>query len=93
MVNRWYRNAVMYSLEVGLFQDSNLDGVGDLAGLVSRLDYLSRLGVTTLWLGPLHPSPRRDGGYGIVDYYGVDPRFGTLGRPRARGAALAARHP
>ena len=79
MVNRWYRNAVMYSLDVGLFQDSNLDGVGDLPGLVSRLDYLSRLGVTTLWLGPLHPSPRRDGGYDVVDYYGVDPRFGTLG--------------
>jgi maltose alpha-D-glucosyltransferase/alpha-amylase len=69
----------MYSLDVGLFQDSNLDGVGDLPGLISRLDYLSRLGVTTLWLGPVHPSPRNDGGYDIVDYYGVDPRFGTLG--------------
>ena len=55
VVNRWYRNAVVYSVDVGLFQDSNLDGVGDLPGLVSRLDYLSRLGVTTLWLGPLQP--------------------------------------
>jgi maltose alpha-D-glucosyltransferase/alpha-amylase len=55
------------------------DGVGDLSGLIRRLDYLSRLGVTTLWLNPIHPSPRRDGGYDITDHYGVHPRFGSFG--------------
>lgn len=79
MVERWYRNGAFYSLDVGLFQDSNDDGVGDFNGLTGRLDYLSRLGVTTLWLNPIHPSPRRDGGYDVTDHYGVHPRFGTLG--------------
>lgn len=78
-MERWYRNAVIYSLDVGTFQDSNGDGVGDIPGLISRLDYLSRLGVTALWLGPIHPSPRRDGGYDVVDHYGIDPRFGSPG--------------
>lgn len=62
-MDRWYRNAVIYSLDVGVFQDSNGDGYGDIVGLTSRLDYLSRLGVNTIWLNPIHPSPRRDGGY------------------------------
>src|SRR4051812_21155905 len=79
MQERWYRNAAVYSLDVCTFQDSNDDGFGDLPGLISRLDYLSRLGVTALWLSPIHPSPRRDGGYDVVDHYGVDPRFGSLG--------------
>jgi maltose alpha-D-glucosyltransferase/alpha-amylase len=79
MVVRWYRGGVIYSVDVGLFQDTDDDGIGDFAGLLSRLDYLSRLGVTTLWLNPIHPSPRRDGGYDITDYYGVHPRFGSLG--------------
>ncbi|SRR6266498_2085650 len=77
MAGRWYRNAAIYSLDVGLFQDSNADGIGDLPGLTSRLDYLSRLGVTTLWLNPIHPSPRRDGGYDITDHYGVHPASGA----------------
>jgi maltose alpha-D-glucosyltransferase / alpha-amylase len=76
---RWYRNATIYSLDLSLFQDSNGDGIGDLQGLRRRLGYLSRLGITAVWLGPIHPSPRRDAGYDVVDYYGVDPRFGTLG--------------
>lgn len=79
MQDRWYRNAAIYSLDVCTFQDSNGDGYGDLPGLISRLDYLSRLGVTALWLNPVHPSPRRDGGYDVVDYYGIDPRLGSLG--------------
>lgn len=79
MVNRWYCTAVIYSLDVRTFQDSNGDGVGDFAGIVSRLDHLERLGVTTLWLNPIQPSPDRDGGYDITDYYAVDPRFGALG--------------
>ncbi len=79
MVQRWYRNAAIYSVDVGLFQDSDADGIGDLPGLVGRLDYLFRLGVTTIWLNPIHPSPWRDGGYDVTDHYGVHPRFGSLG--------------
>src|SRR6185369_16724769 len=78
-VDRWYRNGVIYSLDIETFQDSDDDGVGDLRGLTDRLDYLARLGVDTIWLNPCHPSPRRDGGYDITDYYGIVPRFGTLG--------------
>jgi maltose alpha-D-glucosyltransferase/alpha-amylase len=79
MVQRWYRNGAIYSLDVGLFQDTDNDSVGDLPGLTSRLDYLSRLGVSTTWLNPVHPSPRRDGAYDITDHYGIHPRFGSLG--------------
>jgi maltose alpha-D-glucosyltransferase/alpha-amylase len=76
---RWYREAVLYCVEVDSFADSNGDGCGDLPGLTDRLDYLARLGVTCLWLSPIHPSPHRDNGYDVSDYYGVDPRLGTLG--------------
>ncbi len=76
---RWYKEAVIYCLDVETFQDSNGDGVGDLPGLTSRLDYLERLGVTCLWLNPIHPTPNRDDGYDVADYYGVDPRLGNLG--------------
>jgi maltose alpha-D-glucosyltransferase/alpha-amylase len=79
MLTRWYRTGVIYSVDVGLFQDSNDDGIGDFQGMVGRLDYLARLGVSTIWLHPIHPSPRRDGGYDITDYYGVHPRLGRLG--------------
>jgi len=79
MPDRWYREAVIYCLDVETFQDSNGDGVGDLKGLISRLDYLARLGVTCLWLNPIHPSPRQDDGYDVTDFYGVHPRIGTLG--------------
>ena len=79
MAERWYKEAVIYSLQVDLFADGDRDGVGDLRGLIAKLDYLSRLGVTCLWLNPIHPSPRRDDGYDVTDYYAVDPRIGTLG--------------
>ncbi len=79
MSERWYKEAVVYSVQVDRFFDSNADGIGDLRGLISRLDYLSRLGVTCLWLNPIHPSPQRDQGYDITDYYAVDPRIGSLG--------------
>jgi maltose alpha-D-glucosyltransferase/alpha-amylase len=79
MLARWYQEAVVYCVEVGCFQDSDGDGHGDLQGLIARLDYLSRLGVSCLWLNPIHPSPWRDNGYDVADYYGVDPRLGTLG--------------
>ena len=78
-MGRWYKDAVIYCVEVDAFQDSDGDGCGDLRGLIDRLDYLARLGVTCLWLNPIHPSPLRDGGYDISDYYGVDPRLGSLG--------------
>ncbi|HWC10404.1 MAG TPA: alpha-amylase family protein [Acidimicrobiales bacterium] len=79
MHERWYKRAIIYCLDVQTFQDSNGDGIGDLAGLTSRLDYLARLGVTCLWLNPIHPSPDRDDGYDVADFYGVDPNIGSLG--------------
>ena len=79
MTDRWYREAVIYCVQVDLFRDSNGDGCGDLRGLISRLDYLSHLGITCLWLNPIHPSPLRDGGYDVADFYGVHPRLGSLG--------------
>jgi 1,4-alpha-glucan branching enzyme len=75
----WYKNAIIYSLNVGTFMDSNGDGVGDFEGLSRRLDYLSGLGVTCLWLQPFQPSPNRDAGYDVTDFYGVDPRHGSSG--------------
>ncbi|BFL63942.1 Trehalose synthase [Roseomonas mucosa] len=75
----WYKNAVIYCLSVGTYMDANGDGVGDFEGLTRRLDYLQGLGITTVWLMPFQPSPGRDNGYDIQDYYGVDPRYGTLG--------------
>jgi len=79
VTDRWYREAVIYCVQVDLFHDSNGDGCGDLRGLISRLDYLSHLGITCLWLNPIHPSPLRDGGYDVADFYGVHPRLGSLG--------------
>jgi maltose alpha-D-glucosyltransferase / alpha-amylase len=79
MSERWYTEAVVYNLDVETFADSDGDGVGDLHGLMGRLDYLARLGVTCLWLSPIHPSPGRDDGYDVTDFYGVDPRLGSLG--------------
>jgi maltose alpha-D-glucosyltransferase/alpha-amylase len=75
----WYKNAVIYCLDVETYLDSNGDGIGDFAGLSTRLDYLAGLGVTCLWLQPFYPSPNRDNGYDISDYYGVHPKHGTLG--------------
>ncbi|AHG93074.1 alpha amylase catalytic region (plasmid) [Gemmatirosa kalamazoonensis] len=75
----WYKNAVIYSLSLEAFMDGNGDGCGDFEGLTRRLDYLESLGVSALWLGPFQPSPWRDNGYDISDFYGVDPRFGSSG--------------
>jgi maltose alpha-D-glucosyltransferase / alpha-amylase len=75
----WYKNAVVYCLSVGTYLDSDGDGIGDFRGLMGRLDYLQGLGVTAIWMMPFQPSPGRDDGYDVADYYGVNPRFGTLG--------------
>ncbi|MBD0339307.1 MAG: alpha-amylase [Thermoleophilia bacterium] len=74
----WWRDAVLYQVYVRSFADSNGDGIGDLAGLTARLDYLEWLGVDALWLNPTFPSPDADWGYDVSDYYGVHPDFGTL---------------
>lgn len=75
----WYKNTVVYNLDVDAFMDGNDDGIGDFEGLVRRLDYLDALGVGTLWLAPFQPSPERDNGYDVSDFYGVDPRYGSSG--------------
>ena len=75
----WYKNAVIYCLDVEKYQDANGDGVGDFEGLMRRLDYLQGLGVTCVWLQPFYPSPNRDNGYDVADYYGVNDRHGSLG--------------
>jgi maltose alpha-D-glucosyltransferase/alpha-amylase len=75
----WYKNAIIYSLSVGTYMDANGDGIGDFVGLTRRLDYLQGLGITAIWLMPFQVSPGRDDGYDVADYYGVDPRYGTLG--------------
>ena len=77
--NLWYKNGVFYCLSVGSYMDANGDGVGDFKGLMRRLDYMHGLGVTAIWLMPFQPSPGKDHGYDITDYYGVDPQYGTLG--------------
>jgi trehalose synthase len=75
----WWKNAVVYCLDVETFLDSDGDGHGDLAGLCERIDYLAGMGVSCLWLMPFYPSRQRDDGYDITDFYGVDPRLGTHG--------------
>lgn len=75
----WWKNAVFYCLDVETFQDSNGDGIGDFIGLEARIDHLAGLGVTCIWLMPFYPSPNRDDGYDIIDYYSVDPKLGSIG--------------
>jgi maltose alpha-D-glucosyltransferase/alpha-amylase len=74
----WYKDAVFYELHPKAFQDSNADGIGDFGGLMQRLDYVQELGVDCIWLLPCYPSPLRDDGYDIADYYSVHPNYGTL---------------
>jgi trehalose synthase len=75
----WWKNAIIYCLDVESFLDLNGDGVGDIAGITQKVEYLSNLGVTCLWLQPFYPSPNRDNGYDVSDYYDVDPAYGSLG--------------
>ena len=74
----WYKNAVFYEVSVSSFKDGNGDGRGDLQGLSGKLDYLQNLGVDCIWLMPIYPSPLKDDGYDISDYYNVAKAFGDL---------------
>ncbi|MCY1189954.1 Alpha-1,4-glucan:maltose-1-phosphate maltosyltransferase [compost metagenome] len=78
----WYKDAVIYQLHIKSFFDSNNDGIGDFAGLISKLDYIAELGVNTLWLLPFYPSPRRDDGYDIAEYKAVHPDYGSMADAR-----------
>src|SRR5438270_3546507 len=73
----WFKNSIIYNLDVKVFKDSDGDGIGDFKGLVQKLGYLDSLGVTVIWLAPFQPSAGKDDGYDITDYYSVDPRLGT----------------
>jgi len=75
----WYKNAIIYCLDVEKYIDANGDGVGDFKGLTRKLDYLAGLGVTCVWLQPFYPSPNKDNGYDVADFYNVHPKHGTLG--------------
>jgi maltose alpha-D-glucosyltransferase / alpha-amylase len=75
----WYKNAIIYCLDVEKYLDADGDGIGDFAGLTRKLDYLAGLGVTCVWLQPFYPSPNKDNGYDVSDFYGIHPKHGTLG--------------
>jgi maltose alpha-D-glucosyltransferase / alpha-amylase len=74
----WYKDAIIYELHLKAFYDSNGDGIGDLNGLMQKLDYLRDLGITAIWLLPFYPSPLRDDGYDIADYYTINPAYGSI---------------
>jgi maltose alpha-D-glucosyltransferase/alpha-amylase len=74
----WYKDAVIYELHIKAFFDGNNDGIGDFKGLLQKLDYLQDLGVTAIWLLPFYPSPLKDDGYDIADYYSINPSYGTI---------------
>jgi maltose alpha-D-glucosyltransferase / alpha-amylase len=76
--NLWYKDAIFYELHVKAFNDSNADGMGDFRGLLERLDYLQELGIDCIWITPFYPSPLKDDGYDVADYYNVHPDYGTL---------------
>jgi maltose alpha-D-glucosyltransferase/alpha-amylase len=74
----WYRDAIIYQVHIKSFFDSNDDGIGDIRGLIRKLDYISDLGVNAIWLMPFYPSPLRDDGYDISDYRGINKTYGTM---------------
>ena len=78
MERKWWHDKVVYQIYPKSFYDSNGDGIGDIPGIISKLDYLKELGADILWLSPIYKSPLADQGYDIADYYAIDPRFGTM---------------
>ena len=78
MTQHWWQRATVYQIYPRSFQDSNGDGIGDLPGIISRLDYLAELGVDALWLSPVYQSPNADNGYDISDYQAINPEYGTM---------------
>src|SRR5690349_1480611 len=74
----WWQTGVIYQIYPRSFQDSNGDGIGDLPGVIGRMDYLAELGIDTIWLSPIYPSPMADFGYDVSDYTDVNPMFGSL---------------
>ena len=78
MEQKWWHHSVVYQTYPRSFQDSNQDGIGDLRGIISRLDYLAYLGIDAIWLSPVYESPNDDNGYDISDYFSLAPEFGTM---------------
>ena len=78
MKRNWWKEAVAYQVYPRSFNDSNGDGIGDLPGLIEKLDYLENLGIDVIWLSPMYPSPNDDNGYDISDYKGIMSEFGTM---------------
>ena len=78
MQTEWWKDAVVYQIYPRSFQDSNGDGIGDLRGIIQRLDYIRSLGATVIWLCPIYASPLIDNGYDISDYYAIHPELGTM---------------
>lgn len=77
VTDTWYRNALIYNLDVDAFKDSDADGTGDFQGLTQKLDYLKQIGVDIIWLSPFQPTPNKDDGYDVTDYFAIDPRVGN----------------
>ena len=78
MNKEWWKKEIAYQIYPRSFKDSNNDGIGDIRGIIEKLDYFEDLGVTLLWLCPIYKSPMDDNGYDISDYYNIDPSFGTM---------------
>jgi len=74
----WFKDAIIYQTHIKAFNDANGDGMGDFQGLTQKLDYLESLGITAVWVLPFYPSPLRDDGYDIADYYNIHPNYGVL---------------
>ena len=75
---QWWQKGIVYQIYPRSFQDSDGDGIGDLPGIIQRLDHIERLGADAIWISPIYPSPMHDFGYDVADYVGIHPMFGTM---------------